>query len=182
MHTVFLSTLATVLLACGLAAPPRETEASSDVITKMAQDTKQGRYEEAIQAGVNALENKPSDDGILRQIAIIYLVRAEKDAEHSEQWVKQATIFAERSLSIHPAVDIGRYETARIYEHAGDLAKENKCSLYLRALQPLADWTSTLKGETLSVEGKDYPTAPLLREAQSTKDRIEGKQAQSHCN
>src|SRR2546428_6752331 len=43
-------------------------------------------YEESIQAGVSALENKASDDVILRQIAIIYLIRAEKDREHAGQW------------------------------------------------------------------------------------------------
>jgi hypothetical protein len=181
MRTSLLVTLAVLLLACGRLGAQHQAESKSDVITKMTQESKEGHYEESIQAGVSALKNEPSDDVILRQIAIIYLLRAEKDREHAEQWVKQADIFADRSLAINPAVDIGRYEAARIYEHSGDLTKEDKCLLYIRALKTLAEWSSTLKGENLTVEGKNFPVAPLRKEADATKSRIEGKQAQSHC-
>ena len=181
MRTTFLLTFAVLLVACGRVGAQHRAESKSDVITKMVDESKQGHYEESIQAGVSALENKASDDVILRQIAIIYLIRAEKDREHAGQWVKQADIFADRSLAINPAIDIGRYEAARIFEHSADLAKEDKCSLYKRALKTLAEWSSTLKGENITVEGKDFPVAPLRKEAESAKTRIEGKQAQSHC-
>ena len=182
MRTTFLLTFAVLLVACGRVGAQHRAESKSDVITKMVDESKQGHYEESIQAGVRALENKASDDVILRQIAIIYLIRAEKDREHAGQWVKQADIFADRSLAINPAIDIGRYEAARIFEHSADLAKEeDKCSLYKRALKTLAEWSSTLKGENITVERKDFPVAPLRKEADSTKTRIEGKQAESHC-
>ena len=182
MRPIFLVAVVVLLLACGrIGAQHQEPSRSDDVVTKMAQETKQGHYVESIQMGMSALENKPSDDLILRQIAIIYLLRADKDRDHAEQWVKQANSFADRSIAIHPAVDIGRYEAARIYEHSGDLAKEDKCSLYIRALKTLAEWSSTLKGENLTVEGRDFPVAPLRKEADATKARIVGKQAQSHC-
>ena len=181
MRTTFLLTFAVLLVACGRVGAQHRAESKSDVIAKMVDESKQGHYEESIQAGVSALENKASDDVILRQIAIIYLIRAEKDREHAGEWVKQADIFADRSLAINPAIDIGRYEAARIFEHSADLTKEDKCSLYRRALKTLAEWSSTLKGENIGVEGKDFPVAPLRKEADSTKTRIEGKQAQSHC-
>jgi hypothetical protein len=181
MRACFLLMLAFLLIACGRLGAQHVGESKGDTITKMVEESKNGEYEASIQTGVSALENKPGDDVILRQIAIIYLIRAEKDREHAGQWVKEAGIFADRSLAINPAIDIGRYEAARIYEHSADLAKEDKCSLYVRALKTLAEWSSTLKGENLTVEGKDFPVAPLRKEADATKSRIERKQAQSHC-
>jgi hypothetical protein len=129
----------------------------------MAQDTMQGHYEESIKMGMSALENRPTDDAILRQIAIIYLLRADNDREHADRWVKQAKIFADKSIAINPTIDVGRYEAARIYEHSGDLAKEGKCSLYVRALKTLAEWKSTLKVENLTVDGKNFPVAPYAK-------------------
>ncbi|HYL85808.1 MAG TPA: hypothetical protein VE263_16385 [Candidatus Angelobacter sp.] len=181
MRTILFVTVTILLLACGRIGAQHQETNSTDVITKMTQESKQGHYEQAIQIGLNALENKPSDDAILRQVAIINLMRAEKDRERADQWVKQAITSADKSVAINPVVDIGRYEAARIYEHSGDLAKENKCSLYGQALKTLAEWSSTLKGESITVEGKDFPVAPLRKEADATKARIEGKQAQSHC-
>lgn len=182
VRPMFLAAVVVLLVACGrVGAQHQEPTRSDDVVTRMAQETKQGHYEESIQMGMSALENKPTDDVILRQIAIVYLLRADKDREHADQWVTQADIFADKSIAINPTIDVGRYEAARIYEHSGDLAKEGKCLLYVRALKTLAEWTSTLKGENLTVEGKDFPVAPLRKEADATKARIEGKQAQSHC-
>jgi len=181
VRPILLATVTVLLLACGRVGAQHTEANGSDVITRMTQESKQGHYEEAIQMGLNALENKPSDDAILRQVAIINLLRADKDREHADQWVKQAVSAADKSLAINPVIDIGRYEAARIYEHSGDLAKRERCSLYLRALKTLAEWSSTLKGENLTVDGKDFPVAPLRKEADATKARIEGKQTQSHC-
>jgi len=181
MRPILLATAAVFLLACGRIGAQHQEESGADVITRMTQESRQGRYEQAIQIGLSGLENKASDDVILRQVAIVNLLRAEKDPEHADQWVKQAVGSTDRSLLVNPVIDIGRYEAARIYEHAGDLAKGDKCSLYVRALKTLAEWSATLRGENLTVEGKDFPVAPLRKEADATKARIERKQAQSHC-
>jgi len=181
MRACFLLTIGFLLIACGRVGAQHQGESRSDIITKMAEESKNGHYETSIQTGVSALENKPSDDVILRQIAIIYLMRAVKEPEHTEQRVKEANIFADRSLAINPAIDIGRYEAARIFEHSADLSKDEKCVLYRRALKTLAEWSSTLKGESITVEGRDFPVAPLRKEADTTRNRIEGKQVQSHC-
>lgn len=170
-----------LLIASEHVGAQHQAEGRTDVITKMAEYTKEGHYEESIQTGLNALENKPSDGVILRQIAIIYLIRADKDHEHTEQWVNQAINFADKSLKINPIIGVGRYETARIFEHSGDLSKVDKCLLYRRALKTLAEWSSTLKGENLTVDERSFPTGPLRKEADTTKSRIEGKRAQSHC-
>jgi tetratricopeptide (TPR) repeat protein len=181
VRTSFVVTFVVLLIACGHVGAQHQAESRTDVITRMAEYTREGHYEESIQAGMNALENKPSDEVVLRQIAIVYLIRGDKDREHTEQSVKQAIIFAEKSLAINPANYVGRYEAARIFEHSGDLSKADKCSLYSRALKTLAEWFSTLQGENIAVEEKSFPTAPLRKEADATKSRIEGKLAQSHC-
>jgi hypothetical protein len=181
MRSGFLLTIGSVLLACGSIDAQDSPKSTSNVITKMIEDSKQGFYEEAIRAGMSALENKPTDDVILRQIAVTYLMRADKDPEHSERWVKQAVVFADKSLTANPAIDIGRYEIARTFELAGDLAKDGKCSLYSRALKSVAEWSSTFKGNSINLEGKSVPVAFLIKQADETKSRIAGKQTQLHC-
>jgi hypothetical protein len=181
MRNSFLLTIALVLFTCVRGDAQTQAGQAADVITKMIEGSKQGFYEESIQAGMSALKNKVSDDVILRQIAIIYLMRADKDPERSERWVRQAVIFADKSLAVNPAIDMGRYELARIFELSAELAKDGKCSLYGRALKSVAEWSSTLKGDTMALEGKRVPVAFLIKQADDTKSRISGKRAQLHC-
>jgi len=135
----------------------------------------------AIRTGMSALENKPSDDLILDQIALLYLSRAVKDRNHREQWLKQADIFADRSVAINPVINVERYEAAAIFESSGDLTNGDKCPLYHRSLTLLAEWSSTLTAENLRVGETSVPAAPIRKEMEGVKSRIEAKQTRAGC-
>jgi tetratricopeptide (TPR) repeat protein len=45
-----------------------------DFGSQMVDYAKQGRYDDAIQVGIKALENKPTDEVVYQQIAIVYLI------------------------------------------------------------------------------------------------------------
>ena len=53
-------------------------------------------------------------------------------------------------------------------------ATERSSYLIARTVDP-SEWSSTLKGESLKVEGKDFPVAPLRKEADATKARYTGR-------
>ena len=53
--------------------------AQSDVGTQMISYTKQGRYDEAIQAGLRSIKNDPNDELTYEGIATVYFVHAQKE-------------------------------------------------------------------------------------------------------
>jgi hypothetical protein len=57
---------------------------SHDVGSQMANCIKKGQYDDAVQIGLQALRNQPSDELILEEIATVYLVRAQKEPEQRE--------------------------------------------------------------------------------------------------
>jgi hypothetical protein len=86
-----------------------------DFGSQMVAYTKQGRYDDAVQVGMKALENKPTDEVVYQQIAIVYLVRAGKDEALREQWVSQAISYTEKALSLN-SKDVRKETVATIAE------------------------------------------------------------------
>jgi hypothetical protein len=70
---------ALLLLGCHASVP----ETASETITLMINDSKQGRYDNAIKVAQAWLKNHPDDDSengtVYEQVAVTYLIRASKD-------------------------------------------------------------------------------------------------------
>ena len=96
------ATLAAILATCQVipvGCQPAQTK-PDDFGSRMVVYTEQGRYDDAVQVGIKALENKPTDEVVYQQIAIVYLVRAGKDEALREQWVSKAIFYTEKALSL----------------------------------------------------------------------------------
>lgn len=157
-----------------------------DFGSQMVAYTKQGRYDDAIQIGIKALENKPTDEVVYQQIAVVYLIRARKDEALREQWVSKAISYTEKALSLNSkerdVAGVHLFQEALSFESAGDLSGTERCAHYQRAKKLLTDRIPILQGEQLTVEGKAYPLAPLRKENDKTIARIEEKAAKTECN
>jgi hypothetical protein len=98
---------------------------SHDFGSQMVNYTKQGRYEDAIQVGLDALENQPSDEGVYQQIADVYFIRAQKDSDRRQGWVTRGVSYVEKSLSLNSKdrdiAGVQLFQAARSFEFAGDL-------------------------------------------------------------
>src|SRR6266481_941489 len=61
---------------------------SRDFGSRMIEFIKQGRYDDAVEIGLQALQKGPNDEIVYQQIANVYLIRAQKDdPSQREKWV-----------------------------------------------------------------------------------------------
>jgi tetratricopeptide (TPR) repeat protein len=157
----------------------------NDFGSHMAAYTKQGRYDDAVQVGIKALENKPTDEVIYQQIAIVYLIRAGKDEALREQWVSKSISYTEKALSLNSkdrdVAGVHVLQEALSFESAGDLSGAERCTYYQRAKKLLTDRIPLLQGEQLTIEAKAYPLGPLRSENGKILARIEEK-TKAGCN
>ena len=156
-----------------------------DFGSQMVAYTKQGRYDDAIQVGIKALENQPTDEGVYQQIAMVYLIRAGKDEALRERWVSNAVLYTEKALSLNSkdrdVAGVLVLQEALSFESAGDLSATERCAYYQRAKKLVTDRTPLLQLEQLTIDGKVYPLAPLRRENDKILARIQEKAAKAEC-
>lgn len=162
-----------------------EHPSSKDIGLEMAKYMKEGKYDEAIQAAVRSLENKPSDDQTYEGIATVYLVHAQKEPEACPSCIEDALSNAERALALNSKerdpVGVHFLEVARIYEVAGDLSTAKKCTYYERSKQLLETRIPLLQGEQFVLQGKTYPLGPLRKENDNRLDEIRRRMSKGEC-
>jgi hypothetical protein len=158
---------------------------SHDFGSQMVNFTKQGRYEDAIQVGLHALQNQPSDEIIYQGIAVVYFVRAQKDSDRRQEWVTTAVSYIEKSLSLNSkerdVAGVHLFQDAQSLEVAGDLSTMGRCAYYERARKLLEDRVPLLQGDQLTLDGRAYPLAPLRKENDKTLAEVKGKAANAGC-
>jgi tetratricopeptide (TPR) repeat protein len=182
---------ATMALAWGLHAGATNskqagsTEQTHNEISQMASYTKQGRYEDAIQLGLELLKSDPTDEVVHQQIADVYLIRAQKDRDKREEWVTEAVAYLEKSLSLNSkdkdTAGVHLFQDARAFEAAGDLSGDKKCAYYDKARKLLEDRASRLLGDQVTLAGKTFPMEPLRNENDRVLAGIEDKVTKAGC-
>ncbi|HEY6128525.1 MAG TPA: hypothetical protein VIW23_10120 [Candidatus Acidoferrum sp.] len=156
-----------------------------DFGSEMVKKAKQGHFDEAIQIGLHAIQNQPGDEFVYQQIADVYLIRAGKDPDQKEQWVSKAIFYTEKSLSLNSRdrdlAGLRLLEDARSFEVAGDLVSASRCAYYVRAAKILEDRVVLLQGDHLTLEGKDFPLAPLREKNEKRLGEVKAKSAKAGC-
>jgi tetratricopeptide (TPR) repeat protein len=143
------------------AAQERHT---ADYGSEMIQYTKEGRYDDAIQTGLNALRNQPKDAAVYQQIVVVYLIRADKDPTERQRWILQALSYIEKALSADPSNPIMIRELAFDLEKAGDLSSNEKCQYYGHAFDLSKRVAALLEGDHITAGGQAYPIDPISKD------------------
>ena len=161
------------------------TMEAHDFGSQMDNYIKQGRYDDAVQAGLQALQNQPTDEIVYQQIAFVYLVRAQKDPDQRNRWVSTAVSYLEKSLLLNAkerdAAGVHLLQDALSFESAADLSTDERCSYYERARKLLDDRAPLLQGEQITLAGKTFPLEPLRKENDKTLVRVKDKAAKAGC-
>jgi hypothetical protein len=161
------------------------TEQTHNEISQMASYTKQGRYDDAVQLGLDLLKNNPTDEIVYQQIADVYFVRAKKDQDQREEWVTKGVSYVEKSLSFNSkdrdTAGAHLFQDARSFELAGDLSADKKCAYYARARKLLESRASQLQGDQVTLAGKTFPLEPLRKENDGILAGVKDKTTKAGC-
>ena len=103
-----------------------------------------GRPDHALGTAQDWLREHPgeSNDGLLyNQIALLYLVKASKDARHKGEWIQEAVTYLEKDLAVHSPtkIDMELYNIGQAFQMVGDLSADNRCLYYGRAAKAFED-------------------------------------------
>jgi len=163
--------------------PPRTV---SEVVSRMVHYGNTGRPDQAIRTAQDWLREHPgeSNDGLLyNQIALLYLVKASKDARHKGEWIQEAVTYLEKDLAAHSPtkIDMELYNIGQAFRVAGDLSADNRCLYYERAAKALEDEFAFIQGDTITAYGKTLPLAPARRDNQKALDAVKAKLATAGC-
>jgi tetratricopeptide (TPR) repeat protein len=183
--------VATVALAWGLRVGTSSSNQSASPgeqtreISQMTSYTKQGRYDDAVQLGLELLKNDPTDEIVYQQIADVYLVRAQKDHDQREEWVGKAVSYVEKSLSFNSkdrdTAGVHLFQDARSFELAGDLSADKRCAYYDRARKLLENRSSQLQGDQVTMAGKTFPLEPLRKDNDKVLAGVKDKATKAGC-
>ena len=105
-----------------------------------------------------------SDYMVLQQIALVYLRQAQIESGDRENWARQAVGYADKAIASNPREQANLYDSARVFEIAGDFSGGSKCSYYGRSMELFQERAPLLTGEQVMIAGKASPTAALRSE------------------
>jgi hypothetical protein len=159
---------------------------SHDFGSQMINYTKRGRYDAAVQVGLHELRNDSRDEFVYQQIAMVYLQRAYKDSDHRQEWVTTGVSYIEKSLSRNSKdkdiAGASLLQDALNFKDFGNLSADQRCAYYARARKLLEDRVPMLRGDKLTLEGREFPLAPLRKENEQFLSDLNGKAATAGCN
>jgi hypothetical protein len=173
---------------------------TSEVLQRMSKYEKKGRYDDAIEAGVEWTKKHPTDgsnDRVFIGIASTFLHKAKQDSGNADEYVRQAVLYRDKAIPIASDTSLGWYslrtvrDLALISESAGDLSDTQRCVQYRNAAQLLERLAvllnakrSQLSNQTSSAEdafGSNDDVERFLRQADATLARVRDKQQSSAC-
>jgi hypothetical protein len=181
-HAAF-SLLVIVLVGCHASTP----EKASDALSLIARLDQQGRYDETIRVAQDWMKKHPdisSDNATLDgQIAVAYLLKASKDTEHKEEWIRLAVAYYDKDLSVHQkgVIDLELYEVGRGFEEAGDLSATDNCLYYARAVKAFDEEVSFIQGDGYTAYGKTIPLEPVRQQNEKALERVKLKSTNAGC-
>jgi hypothetical protein len=166
-------------------APSPQT--ASQAITLMTRYGNEGRYDSALNVGRQWLKDHPDDvshEGLLhRQMGTIFLMKASKDLDRREEWIREAVASFDRDLSVRSvkAIDIEPFNVGHGFESAGDLTKSDKCLYYEKAIKAFQQQIPMIEGDSRDAHGTTIQLAPIREENEKAMRRVQTKLLNAGC-
>jgi hypothetical protein len=178
-----LSLFVILFLGCHASTP----EKVSDTLSLIARLDQQGRYDETIRVAQDWMKKHPDATShnlaLYDQIAIAYLMKASKNTEHREEWIRQAVAYYDEDLSVHQKgeIDLELYEAGRGFEMAGDLSTTDSCLYYARAVKAFEEEVSFIQGDNYTAYGRTTPLEPVRQDNEKALERVKAKFTKAGC-
>jgi tetratricopeptide (TPR) repeat protein len=125
---------------------------------------RQGHYDDAIDTDLKALHNSPTDAAIYQELALICLIRAEKEKSDPEQRLTEGVTYLDKALAVDSNDPVNLLQTADSFLHAGDVSRSERCKYYIRARETAQQAAPAYSGNQITIAGKAYPVDSTRKE------------------
>jgi len=168
----------------------RTPQDQSQVINRMIELLREGRYDRAARVGqtwMNDPRRDVSHDGLLyQQIAMVYMAKAYKKPTARSEALRQAELNLENQLDLYnkenvTSLRLDLFEIAGAHEVLGDLSDKDKCLYYGLARQELHRQSSLIHGDFYEADGKKFSLDPVRRDVNKHRNAVKAKSSKAGC-
>lgn len=161
-----------------------------EVLNRMIELQREGRYDKAVQIVQNWMKDNRRDvshDEILcQQIAMVYIAKAYKKPASRSESVRQAELNLEKSRELFEKEESKDNDTwlfgiGGAYEILGDISEKEKCRFYEKAREALVRQLSLIKGDSYTAYGKTMQLEPLRAEINKHLESVNAKNSAGGC-
>ena len=168
----------------------RTPQNQTEVLDRMIELQKEGRYDKAVQVVQQWLNDSrrdiSRDELLYQQIAMVYIAKAYKRPGSRNESVHLAEVNLERSLDLFEKLDSKDnnpwlFEIGGAYELLGDISDKRKCEFYEKAQQSLVRQLRLIKGDSYTAYGRTVSLEPFRREVRKHLDAVNKKSSKTSC-
>lgn len=150
-----------------------------EVVTRMAELSNKGEFDEAIQLGLHSGIGHSGDDFIYQMVAQTYFVRAIHDKDQSGKWTKLGAEYSQKALDANPKDVANVFNAGMNFMIAGDDLDTGGCEYYRRAQTVFNRLAPRLYGDRVETQGQTVRLAPFRQQNEEQLSRVEERLR--HC-
>ncbi len=161
-----------------------------EVLNRMIELQREGRYDKAVQVVQNWMRDNRRDtshDALLyQQIAIVYIAKAYKKSRSRDESMRRAEENLQRALSFFDEqsqgdLSLDLFEIGEGYEILADISNQDKCRLYEKARALFVQQLPLIKGDSYTAYGHTTPLEPVRNDVRKHLDAVKGKSLRAGC-
>jgi tetratricopeptide (TPR) repeat protein len=179
-----------VLVAWLVYHETRIPQNQGEVLNRMIELQKEGRYDKAVQVVQNWMNDGRRDishDGLMYgQIAFVYVMKAYKRPTARVESVRRAEENLQKALSFFDGqsqgdLSLDLFEIGGGYEILGDISDKDKCRLYEKARELFLRQLPLIKGDSFTAYGHTTQLEPVRGDVRKHLDAVIGKSSRAGC-
>jgi hypothetical protein len=179
-----------VLVARFVYHETRIPQNQGEVLNRMIELQKEGRYDKAVQVVQNWMNDGRRDishDGFMYgQIAMVYIMKAYKRPTARDQSVRRAEENLQKALSFFDGrsqsdLSLDPFEIGGGYEILADISDKDKCRLYEKARALFARQLPLIKGDSYTAYGHTTQLEPVRGDVRKHLIAVIEKSSKARC-
>ncbi len=161
-----------------------------EVLNRMIELQREGRYDKAVQVVQNWMKDNRRDisydEFLYQQIAMVYIVKAYTKPATRVESVHQSELNLQKALGLYDKkkpqdIDIELFGIGGAYEILGDISDEDKCRLYEIGRQAFERQLPLIEGDSYTAYGHTTPLEPVRTDIRKHLDGVSKKYSDAGC-
>jgi len=163
----------------------RVPQNQGDVLNRMMELQKEGRYDKAVQVVQSWID--VSHDGLMyEQIAFVYIAKAYKKPANRDESIRRAEESLQKALSSFDRksqneLSLEPLEIGGAHEILADISDKNKCRWYEKARELFVRQLPMIQGDSYTAYGLTTRPEPVRSDVRRHFDAVNGKSSKDGC-
>jgi tetratricopeptide (TPR) repeat protein len=161
-----------------------------EVLNRMIELQREGRYDKAVQVVQNWMKDNrrdiSHDEFLYQQIAIVYIAKAYKKSRSRDESVRRAEENLQKALTFFDGqsqsdLSLDPFEIGEGYEILADISDKDKCRLYEKARELFVRQLPLIKGDSYTAYGHTTQLEPVRGDVRKHLSAVNEKSSKAGC-